>query len=110
MDNSNAALKQVIFPYLEEVLPENVVRLGQYPDQGGTDDWLMALPVGTEFLSRSSFTTFEVEEYEVIEKSKYCVKLLLGNYVDNQHWVISQLFSQENFLVEVLRYGGSDSD
>lgn len=107
---SGSPLKQVMFPFLEEVLPENVVRLGQYPDQGNTDDWLMGLPVGTEFLSRPSFTTYELEEYEILEKSKFCVKLLLGNHVDNQRWVISQLFSRENLLVEVLRYGGTASE
>ena len=107
------AKPQVSFPYMEELEEdeENVVSLGSYPSRGeGDEDWLMKLPIGSEFLSRSAFTMYELDEYEILEKTNICVKLLYGNNIDNHHWVISRMFSKENLLVEVLHYGRNNTD
>jgi hypothetical protein len=100
----------VLFPFREEIEEDNVIKLGAYPASDGTDDWLSKLPIGTEFLSQASFVSYELDEYEIVEKSKWCVKLLRGNNTDNQGWVISKKFSEDNRLVEILHYGRSDQD
>lgn len=87
-------------------MTSKVVTLAAYPAYLGADtDWLRELPVGAEFLARASYTTYEVEEYEVISKTDTCVLLVNSTNIERYFWVISKEFSRENYKIEVLSYG-----
>jgi hypothetical protein len=87
----------------EEQKQTKIVPFSLIGGSKGGGDWLSELPIGCNFLAKSTQSQIDLFEYWILGKGERAVKIVLVQHNDEKHyWVDPKEFSKVMTLYEII--------